>query len=254
MSGSAYDVHPYMLLNHQDDYASASTFAHEAGHFMHSAYSNAAQPFPTARYDTFVAEVASVTNEWLLFRHSLELAETDDERLAILGSFLESMRLTVFRQTMFAEFERLIHAEAEAGKPLTAARMNELYLDLLRRYHGHDLGVTTIDERYAVEWAFIPHFHYNYYVYAYATSFVAGTAFSEQILHAEGGVERYVERLLKAGASKPPVEILAAAGVDMTTAAPFAAFVAAMNGVLDQIEQILDNQEQGGIGTVTTGS
>jgi oligoendopeptidase F len=243
MSGSAYDVHPYMLLNHQDDYRCASTLAHEAGHMMHSAFSSKAQPYPTARYDTFVAEVASVTNEWLFFDHNMKLAGSDREKLAILGHFLEGARTTVFRQTMFAEFERLIHQEVEQGRPLTADRMNEIYLDLLRRYHGHDDGVCTIDERYAVEWAFIPHFHYNYYVYAYATSFIAGTAFSDQILSGtNGGVERYMDNLLSAGSSQAPVQILKSAGVDMTTPAPFRAFVKAMNDIMDQIEEILDRQ------------
>jgi oligoendopeptidase F len=241
VSGAAYDVHPYMLLNHRDDYDSASTFAHESGHLMHSAYSNKAQPYPTAGYATFVAEVASTTQEWLFFKHSLGKAANDNEKLAILGNFLESFRTTVFRQTMFAEFEREMHRLIEQGKPITSESLNGLYLDILRRYHGHDEGVCTIDEKYALEWAFIPHFHYNYYVYTYATSFIAGTAFHEQIRSGvNGGVERYIDQLLKAGSSKPPVEILQAAGVDMTTPAPFRAAMRAMEEVMDEIEKILD--------------
>jgi oligoendopeptidase F len=243
VSGAAYEVHPYMLLNHQDDYDSASTFAHEAGHMMHSALSSAAQPFPTADYATFVAEVASTTQEWLFFRHTLANAGSDQERLAILGNFLESVRTTVFRQTMFAEFELAMHKVVEDGKPLTSETLNSLYLELLRRYHGHDEGVCTIDEKYQVEWAFIPHFHFNYYVYTYATSFIAATAFHEQILTGEnGGVERYIDKLLKAGSSKPPVEILQDAGVDMTTPAPFRATMQAMEEIMDQIEEILARQ------------
>jgi oligoendopeptidase F len=208
---------------------------------MHSALSNKAQPYPTARYATFVAEVASTTQEWLFFKHSLGKATNDDEKLAILGNFLESFRTTVFRQTMFAEFEREMHRLLEQGKPITSESLNELYLDILRRYHGHDEGVCNIDEKYALEWAFIPHFHYNYYVYTYATSFIAGTAFHEQIRSGvNGGVERYIDNLLKAGGSKPPVETLQAAGVDMTTPAPFKAAMTAMEEVMDEIEMILD--------------
>jgi oligoendopeptidase F len=240
MAGSAYDVHPYMLLNHLDDYDSTSTLAHEAGHMMHSAYTNRAQAYPTADYETFVAEVASVTNEWLLFDYTLEHASSDDEKLAILGQFLESARTTVFRQTMFAEFELAIHRMIESGRPLTSESLGAAYLELLRRYHGHDQGVCRIDDAYATEWAFVPHFHYNYYVYAYATSFIAANAFSENILTGtHGGAQGYVDRLLKAGSSKPPVQLLKDAGVDMTTPAPFQSMMRAMNRIMDQMEEIL---------------
>ncbi len=243
VNGSAYDVHPYMLLNHRDDYDSASTFAHESGHLMHSAFSNETQPYPMARYATFVAEVASTTQEWLFFKHSLGKAASDDEKLAILGNFLESFRTTVFRQTMFAEFERKMHKLMEDGKPITSDSLNTLYLDILRRYHGHDEGVCTIDEKYALEWAYVPHFHYNYYVYTYATSFIAGTAFHEQIRSGvNGGVDRYVDNLLRAGGSMKPVETLQAAGVDMTTPVPFKAAMKAMDEIMDEIEKILENK------------
>ncbi len=242
VNGSAFDVHPYMLLNHQDDYESASTFAHESGHLMHSRLSSKNQPFETAFYETFVAEVTSTTNEWLFFKHMLGRAQDDNERLAILGSFLESVRTTVFRQTMFAEFELEMHRMAEKGQPITAASLDELYIGLLRKYHGEAEGVMKIDPLYAVEWAFIPHFHYNYYVYTYATSFIAGTAFVDQIRSGPEGCDRYINKLLKAGSSKPPVQILKDAGVDMTTPAPFQATVKAMNDVMDQIEMILDRK------------
>ncbi len=242
VAGSAYEVHPYMLLNHQDDYESASTFAHEAGHLMHSALSNKALPFATAFYATFVAEVASTTQQWLFFRYTLANAQSKEEKLAILGNFLESFRTTVFRQTMFAEFERSMHELVEQGKPITSLSLNAIYLDLIRRYHGQSEGICNVDEKFQVEWAFIPHFHYNYYVYSYATSFIAAAAFHEQILTGEnGGVNRYVEKLLKAGGSAPPAEILKAAGVDMTTAAPFRAAMVAMDGIMDEIEEILEN-------------
>jgi oligoendopeptidase F len=241
VTSGAYDVHPYMLLNHRDDYASASTFAHEAGHLMHSALSNQSQPYPLADYVIFVAEVASTTQQWLFFRHTLEQAQSNEEKLAILGNFLELFRLTVFRQTMFAEFERSMHRLVEDGKPITSESLNEIYLTLLRRYHGHASGICNIDKQYQTEWAFIPHFHRNYYVYSYATSFVSAAAFHEQILTGKnGGVERYINNLLKAGRSRPPAEILKEAGVDMTTVAPFRAAMKAMSQIMDQIEQLLE--------------
>jgi len=240
VTGGAYDVHPYMLLNHRDDYESASTFAHEAGHLMHSVLSNQAQPYALADYVIFVAEVASTTQQWLFFRHTLANAQTAEEKLAILGNFLELFRLTVFRQTMFAEFERSMHELVENGKPITSESLNSIYLKLLRRYHGHDQGICNIDEKYQTEWAFIPHFHRNYYVYSYATSFISAAAFQEQILTGEnGGVDRYIEGLLKAGGSKPPAEILKDAGVDMTTVAPFRAAMRSMDQIMDQIEELL---------------
>ena len=240
VTGGAYDVHPYMLLNHRNDYASASTFAHEAGHLMHSALSNRTQPYPLSDYVIFVAEVASTTQQWLFFRHTLAQAESKEEKLAILGNFLELFRLTVFRQTMFAEFERSMHELVEDGKPLTSKSLNEIYLKLLRRYHGHDAGICKIDEKYQTEWAFVPHFHRNYYVYTYATSFISAAAFQEQILTGkDGGVERYLSNLLEAGGSQPPAEILKNAGVDMTTVAPFRAAMQAMSEIIEQIEDLL---------------
>lgn len=240
VTGGAYDVHPYMLLNHRDDYASASTFAHEAGHLLHSALSNESQPHPLANYVIFVAEVASTTQQWLFFRHTLAEAGSRDEKLTILGNFLEMFRLTVFRQTMFAEFERSMHELIENGKPITSESLNQIYLSLLRRYHGHDEGVCNIDEQYQTEWAFIPHFHRNYYVYSYATSFISAAAFHEQIMTGEnGGVERYINNLLRAGRSKPPALILKEAGVDMTTVTPFRAAMKAMSEIMDQIEELL---------------
>ena len=240
VTGGAYDVHPFMLLNHRDDYASASTFAHEAGHLMHSVLSNRAQPYPLADYAIFAAEVASTTQQWLFFRHTLANAQTDEEKLAILGNFLELFRLTVFRQTMFAEFERSMHKLVENGNPITSETLNAIYLKLLRRYHGHGAGVCKIDEKYQTEWAFIPHFHRNYYVYSYATSFISAAAFHEQILTGKnGGVARYVNNLLEAGGSKPPAESLKDAGVDMTTVEPFRAAMEAMEQIMDQIEELL---------------
>ena len=239
VSDIVYDVHPYMLLNHIDDYNSMSTLAHEGGHLMHSVLSQRSQPYPTADYVIFVAEVASTVNEVLLFEDLLSRATTDEERLALLGHFLEGMRQTVFRQTQFAEFELAIHEMAEQGKPLTAETLGTLYGDLLRRYYGEEQGVTKIDDLYQVEWAFIPHFHYNFYVYQYATSYVAAVALARRILAGEpGAVDRYL-KFLSSGSSKPPVELLQDAGVDMTGPEPIRAAVSYMDSVIDRIEQVL---------------
>lgn len=243
MNGSVYDEHPYVLMNYNDDYESVSTLAHEWGHAMHSYLSNKNQPYPTARYATFTAEIASTFNEALLLEHMLKQAENDQERLFYLGSELENLRGTYFRQTMFAEFELAIHEAAEAGQALTGPTFTEIYGELLRRYHGHDEGVLTIDDLYTVEWAYIPHFYYNFYVYQYATSLAASSLLAEAVIQGRpGAVENYLN-LLKAGGSDYPHELLKRAGVDMTTPEPYQAVFARMNAIMDQIEGILDRQQ-----------
>jgi oligoendopeptidase F len=243
MNGSVYDEHPYVLMNYNDDYESVSTLAHEWGHAMHSYLSNRNQPYPTSRYSIFTAEIASTFNEALLLEHMLQQASDDQERLFYLGSALENLRGTYFRQTMFAEFELAIHDRAEAGEALTGPRFTELYGELLRRYHGHEQGVMNIDDLYTVEWAYIPHFYYNFYVYQYATSLAASSLLAEAVIQGRpGAVENYLG-LLKAGGSDYPHELLKRAGVDMTTPEPYQAVFARMNAIMDQIEEILDSQE-----------
>ena len=245
MNGGVYDEHPYVLMNYNDDYESVSTLAHEWGHAMHSYLSNTNQPYPIARYSIFTAEIASTFNEALLLEHVLKRAESDEEKLYYLGSALENLRGTYFRQTMFAEFELAIHEAAEAGQALTGQAFTEIYGELLRRYHGHDEGVLTIDDLYTVEWAYIPHFYYNFYVYQYATSLAASSLLAEAVIQGRpGAVENYLN-LLKAGGSDYPHELLKRAGVDMTTAEPYRAVFARMNAIMDQIEGILDRQQDG---------
>lgn len=242
VNGAVYDLHPFMLLNHLDDYSTTSTLAHEAGHLMHSSYSSEAQPYPTADYAIFVAEVASTVNEVIFFRHLVERAQDDDTRLALLGRFLEGLRGTVFRQTQFAEFELTIHETAERGEPLTGDNLNALYLDQLKKYHGQEQGVMKIDDLYAAEWAFVPHFHYDFYVYQYATSYIAAISLAEGILaDRPGSRERYLA-FLKSGSTKPPVELLRDAGVDMTSAEPMRAAMQLMNEVMDRMDGILDRR------------
>ncbi|MBI3523862.1 MAG: oligoendopeptidase F [Betaproteobacteria bacterium] len=238
MAGDAYDVHPYLLLNYTGNYESVSTLTHEWGHAMHSRLSNLNQPFVTASYSTFIAEIASTLNEALLLEHMLKVAKNDDERLLYLGSALENLRGTFFRQAMFAEFERDVHALVDHGESLTGEKLTQIYGDILRRYHGDKQGVVKIDEPYTVEWAYIPHFYNSFYVYQYATSIAASSLFADAILKGEPGArERYLN-LLRAGGSGYPYEMVKAAGVDLATPAPYQAIVARMNRIMDEIEAI----------------
>lgn len=244
MSGSVHDAHPYVLLNHNDDYESVSTFAHEWGHGMHSVLANRTQPAPLANYSIFTAEIASTCNEALLLDHMLKVAKDDDERLYYLGSALEGLRGTFFRQAMFAEFELRIHEEVEKGNALSGEALTKIYGEILRRYHGDAEGVLKIDDLVTIEWAYIPHFYRNFYVYQYATSIAASQAFAARILAKEpGAVETYLG-LLKAGGSDYPYELVKKAGVDLATPAPYQALVKRMNSIMDQIDAILAKRGQ----------
>lgn len=239
MNGVAYDVHPYLLLNHNDDYESLSTLAHEWGHAMHSYLANKTQPFITADYPTFTAEIASTTNEVFLLDHMLKIAKSDEERLLYLGSALENLRGTFFRQSMFADFERSVHAQVDKGESLTGVALTKIYGDILKRYHGDKDGVVKIDDLYATEWAYIPHFYNRFYVFQYATSIAAGSMFADEILKGKPGARDNYLNILKAGGSQYPYELVKAAGVDMATPAPYQAVFARMNKIMDEIESIL---------------
>ncbi len=244
MSGSVHDAHPYVLLNYNDDYESVSTFAHEWGHGQHSVLANRTQPAPLAQYSIFTAEIASTCNEALLLDHMLKIAKDDDERLYYLGSALEGLRGTFFRQAMFAEFELRIHEEVEKGNALSGEGLTKIYGEILRRYHGDSEGVLKIDDLVTIEWAYIPHFYRNFYVYQYATSIAASQAFAERILAKEpGAVETYLG-LLKAGGSDYPYDLVKKAGVDLATPEPYRALVRRMNAIMDQIEAILATRGQ----------
>jgi oligoendopeptidase F len=242
-NGSAYDVHPYILLNFNGQYDDVSTLAHEMGHALHSYYANKTQPFPLAEYSTFVAEVASTFNETLLIHKMLREIRDDDARLSLLMNYLDGIKGTVFRQTQFAEFELRMHEMAERGEPLTGDAFTKLYGEILRDYYGHDKGVCHIEDLYTVEWAYIPHFYYNFYVYQYSTSFTAATALAEETLRGdEGTAQRYL-RFISAGGSEYPIAVLKEAGVDMTTAGPFQMTMAVMNRTMDEIEAILARRQ-----------
>jgi oligoendopeptidase F len=239
MNGIAYDVHPFVLMNYADDYASVSTLAHEWGHAMHSYLANRKQPLVDALYPIFTAEIASTVNEVLLLDHMLKVAKDDQERLLYLGSALENLRATFFRQAMFAEFEQKVHAIVDGGQPVTGEQLTRIYLELLRRYHGEAEGVMKIDELYAIEWAWIPHFYFSFYVYQYATSLAAGALFADDILAGKPGArERYLG-LLSAGGSGYPYDLVKAAGVDLATRAPYDALAKRMDTIMDEIERIL---------------
>ncbi len=239
MAGDAYDVHPFLLINYNDNYESVSTIAHEWGHAMHSYFSNKTQPFATSSYATFVAEIASTTNEALLLEYALKSAKSDDERLLYLGSALEGLRGTFFRQAMFGEFEQRVHAEVDKGEPLSGEAITKIYGEILRRYHGEAQGVVKIDDVYATEWAYIPHFYNAFYVFQYATSISAGSLFAEGILEKRPGAREKYLKLISSGGSDYPYELVKAAGVDLATSAPYDAVSKRMNRIMDEMEAIL---------------
>lgn len=242
MQGSAYDVHPYLLLNHNNDFDSLSTMAHEWGHAMHTLYARQQQPFETADYATFIAEIPSTSLELILQQYMARNAKTADEKLFYLGYSLENLRGTYFRQTMFAEFELSLYEAVERGEALSGERISQMYGEILRRYHGSAEGVVQIDELYNNEWMFVPHFYYNMYVYQYATSLTAGTALYEKIVNeGQAGVDNY-KNLLRAGGSDYPYQLLRNAGVDMATPAPYQAVITRMNAIMDEMEVLLDQR------------
>jgi len=238
-NGSAYDVHPYILMNYNGKYTDMSTLTHELGHTMHSYLTNKKQDFVNADYSIFVAEVASTFNEELLNDYILKQIKDDNTRLAILGNYLEGAKGTLFRQTQFAEFEKMIHEKVGKGEALTGEDFDNMYLELTRRYYGHDKNVCVVDDYVKSEWSYIPHFYYNFYVYQYATSFTASTALSEKVLKGtEKDRKRYLD-FLSAGNTKYPVELLADAGVDMNTSEPFDLTITKINKVMAEMEAIL---------------
>ncbi|MFZ7824576.1 oligoendopeptidase F [Priestia sp. 40] len=236
-SSGTYGTNPYILMNWQDNVNNLFTLAHEFGHSVHSYYTRKTQPYPYGDYSIFVAEVASTCNEALLNNYLLKTIDDEKQRLYLLNHYLEGFRGTVFRQTMFAEFEHDVHVRAQNGEPLTPELLTKLYYDLNKKYFGDNL---VIDEEIGLEWARIPHFYYNYYVYQYATGFSAAAALSKQILEeGDAAVERYVG-FLKSGSSDYPIEVLKKAGVDMTTSQPIEEALAVFEEKLTEMERLLN--------------
>jgi oligoendopeptidase F len=235
-SWGVYDTHPYVLMNYDQKLDDLFTLAHEMGHSLHSAYSNQAQPYVYSRYPIFLAEVASTVNESLLIDYLIKRSTDREEKLYLINHYLEQFRGTVYRQTMFAEFEKLTHEKAEAGEALTPELFNQLYLDLNRSYYGTEL---VLDEQIALEWGRIPHFYSAFYVYKYATGFSAATAIKEMIEdEGQAAVKRYLE-FLQSGGSDYPVKLLQKAGVDLTTPQPIEKALDFFAELLDQAEALI---------------
>ena len=236
-SATAYGCHPYMLLNYNDTFDDMFTTAHEMGHSMHSHYSNSSQPYIYSNYKIFVAEVASTCNEILLLEYLLKNTTDKKERAYLLNHYLDSFKGTVYRQTQFAEFEKITNELVENGDSLNAENLSSIYKDINQRYYGPDM---ISDDEISYEWARIPHFYYNFYVYQYATSFCAAVAIAEMILtEGEPAVARY-KKFLSSGCTDAPVELLKIAGVDLTTPAPIEAALAKMGEIVEELSLLVE--------------
>ena len=244
-NGGAYDVHPYMLINYNGKYDDMSTLAHELGHTMQSYLSNKTQPYATAGYPIFVAEVASTFNESLLIDYMLKTITNDQTRLAVLGNYLENIKGTVFRQTQFAEFELRMHEMMSKGQPITGDALAKLYMGITKRYYGHDEKVSVVDDFVAHEWSYIPHFYRDFYVFQYATSFTASEALAQKVKSGDQAATKRYLAFLSAGGSKYPIALLKDAGVDMTTDEPLELTMKEMNRVMDEMEQLLAKKPGG---------
>ena len=233
-SWGGYKTMPYVLLNYNYELNDVSTLAHEMGHSIHSYYSRKEQPYIYAGYTLFCAEVASTTNEALLINYLINKENDKQKRLYLINQELEQIRTTVFRQLMFAEFELFTHETLEKGTPLTAEDYNKAWHDLNVKYFGPDM---IVDDEIDIEWARIPHFYSDFYVYQYATGYAAASAFAKSILEGkEGAVDKYIT-FLKSGGSDYPIEILKKAGVDMKTSKPLEATIERFNELLDMLDK-----------------
>ena len=233
---SIFGCHPFVKMNFLDSFDDMSTLAHEFGHAMHSDLSFSTQPYTTAGYVPFVAEVASTCNEKFLSDYLVAHAQNDEEKLYLLNQMVDSIRSTIYRQALFADFELRVHQAGEAGQTLSADFLNETYLDLIRQYYGPDF---TIDETDGIEWAYIPHLYYKFYVFSYTAGMSSGIAIAEKV-QKEGAPARdaYLQ-MLSSGSSKPPVELLKMAGVDLTKPQAIQAATNLMDELLDQMEEII---------------
>jgi oligoendopeptidase F len=235
-SASVYGPHPYVFMNYQDSLDDMSTLAHEFGHALHSHLAMKAQPYSSFRYVPFVAEIASTCNESLLSEYLVGRAADPAERAALLVERLEGIRTTIFRQTMFAEFERQVHGFVEEGTPVTAALLDATYRDLVQRYYGPGF---TIDDNDGMEWAYVPHFYYKYYVYSYATGLASGIAIADRVKRLGEPAARAFLGMLEGGASAPPLELLAGAGVDLTKPDALDAAMRTFEATLDEVEKLM---------------
>lgn len=239
-SGGLYSVHPYIKLNYIGDYDAVSTLTHELGHSMHSFFSSKNQTYNNSHYPIFLAEVASTFNENLMMSYLIK-NETDDLlKLYLLDSYIDGARATIYRQTLFAEFELEMHKKVEKGESLTSDWLNKTYLDLTREYYGHDKGVTEVGEYIQNEWSSVPHFYYNYYVYQYSTGLLASMALSSKVLNgSQKDLDDYLT-FLKSGGSNYPLEILKKAGIDMSKPEPIDAGMKYFSSLVDEMEVLVN--------------
>jgi len=240
-STGTYGMHPYILLNWSGQLRDTFTLVHEMGHAMHSWHTTGAQPYVYADYPIFTAEVASTCNELLLMHHLLETVTDRDRRLFLLETFLDEINSTVFRQTMFAEFERHIHRLGEQGQTLSAPRLRDDYLELLARYWGPDVAFDT--ELSSLTWCRVPHFYYNYYVYQYATAFSASVVLSRGLLSGDPAARERSLDFLRSGSSRYPLETLRRAGADLSTSGPYEAVCDLFGELLDEIERMSSEED-----------
>lgn len=238
-SYGVYGVHPFVKMNYDGKYDAVATLAHELGHSMHSYFSSKTQTYVNSGYPTFLAEIASTFNENLLMDYMLKNEKDDMFKLYILDNYLDGIRGTIYRQTLFAEFELAMHRRVEEGKTLTPDWLNKKYLDLTREYYGHDLGVMEVDDYIQNEWSYIPHFYMNFYVFQYSTGMISSMALSKNVLdNIPGAREKYLE-LLKAGGSDYPMEILKKAGVDLTQESVYKDAFKRFDELLNEMEKIV---------------
>ncbi len=245
-SGGVYGVHPFIKMNYNGNYDAVSTLAHELGHSLHSSFADRTQTYGNAGYTTFLAEIASTFNEHLLVEQLLKTEKDDMFKLFLLDRYLDGVRATIFRQTLFAEFELAMHRHVEAGKTLTPDWLNETYLSLTRTYYGHDAGVMRVDDYIQNEWSVIPHFYLNFYVFQYSTGTIASLALSDRVLKGTAADRDRYLGMLKAGGSAYPLEILKQAGVDMTSTAPGVAALKRFDALVGEMEVIMGRLKQQG--------
>ncbi len=234
-SASLYGVHPFVKMNYLGGVDDLSTLAHELGHALHSHLSMTQQPYVTAQYVPFIAEIASTLNEKLLSDYLLEQSQSDEQKLYLLSVLAETVRTTIYRQTLFAEFELAAHTAVEQGQPLTAELLNQSYQTLLAQYYGPELALGDND---AVEWAYVPHFFYKYYMFTYATGLASGLALAERVQESAEARHAYLG-MLRGGSSKPPLELLQEAGVDLTKPEAIAAAGRLFDQTLEAMEALM---------------
>jgi oligoendopeptidase F len=241
---NSYGFHPFIKMNFDGTYLGVSTLAHELGHSMHSFHSDSAQPFPTANYPTFLAEIASTFNENLLMRQLLAGKSDDAFKLYVLDRYVEQLRGTLYRQGLFADFELAMHERVEKGQSLTPDWLDRTYLDLTRLYYGHDAGVVKVDDYIQCEWSVIPHFYMDFYVYQYSTSMAASMALTDAVLkEGEPARARYI-KFLEAGSSRFPLDTLRTAGVDFNTPKPLADALKSFDQLVAEMETIYARMEK----------